>query len=188
VTALEAAPAAGFCITDVARVYPDRTELRVGRPPGGDLLLAILRENFVQRAVLFRRQVLLEAGLFDESLRILEDWELYIRLLRRGVRPVYVAGAWYRYVVRERSLTRDVAGIAAAKQRLLDLHHRPMAADGVPGLRAICADQLWWLARFYRDQLHRPGAALRCVLESLRYDPDPRRLLRAAGTRLQERP
>jgi glycosyltransferase involved in cell wall biosynthesis len=183
VAALQASPSAGFCITDVARVRPDRTEIRDGRPPEGDLLLALLRENFVQGGGLFRRQVLLEAGLFDESLRIFEDWDLYLRLLRRGIRPVHAAGPWYRYVQRGGSLTRDPAEITAAKRRVLMKHHRPMANEGVPGLRAIYADQLWWLARMYFYRLHRPLPALRCLLEGFSYDPDPRRVLRAAGAR-----
>jgi glycosyltransferase involved in cell wall biosynthesis len=188
VAALQAAPAAGFCITDVARVYPDHMELRSGRPPAGDLFQAILRGNFVQGGGLFRRQALLEAGLFDESLHILEDWELYIRLLGGGFQPVYVAGAWYRYVVRGDSLTRDPAGIAESKQRILRRHHKRMADEGAPGLRAIYAEQMWWLARMYFDQLRQPGTALRCVLEALRYDPDPRRLFRAVGARLRQAP
>ena len=183
--ALLAAPAAGFCITDVARVYPDHTEVRNGRPPEGDAFLAILRGNFVQRGVLFRRQALLEAGLFDESLRILEDWELYIRLLGRGLRPVYVEGAWYRYVMRGDGLTRDLAEIAKSKRQVLSKHHQRLADEGVPGLRAIYADQMWWLGRMYFDQLRRRREGLRCFLEGLRYNPDPRRILRAVGARLR---
>lgn len=185
VTALEASPTAGFCITDVARVHADRTELRSGRPPEGDLFIAILRGNFIVSARLFHRQALLDVGLFDESLRIFEDWELYIRLLGRDIRPVYVEGAWYRYVMRGDSLTRDLTGIAESKQHVLAKHHKRMADAGVPGLRAIYADQMWWLARMYFDQLHRRGASARCLLEGLRYDPDPRRVLRAIGTRLR---
>jgi glycosyltransferase involved in cell wall biosynthesis len=185
VAALQAAPGAGFCITDVARVYPDRTEVRSGRPPEGDLLLALLRENFVQGNNLFRRQALLDAGLFDESFLKLEDWELYIRLLARGIRPVYVEGAWYRYVMRGGSLTRDLSGIVEAKRQLLRKHHKRMADEGVPGLRAIYADQLWWMARMYFGPLRRRGAALRCLLEGVRYDPAPGRILRTIRTRLR---
>jgi glycosyltransferase involved in cell wall biosynthesis len=185
VEALQAAPEAGFCITDVARVYPDRTEVRSGRPPEGDLLLALLRENFIQGNNLFRRQALLDAGLFDESFHNLEDWELYIRLLARGIRPVYVEGAWYRYVMRGDSNTRDLTGIVESKRRLLAKHHKRMADEGVPGLRAIYADQLWWMARMYHGPLHQPGRALLCLLEGVRYDPDPRRILRTIRTRLR---
>ena len=184
VATLQASPEAGFCITDVARVYPDRTELRSGRPPEGDLLLALLRKNFIEGNNLFRRQALLDVGLFDESLQNLEDWELYIRLLVHGIRPVYVAGAWYRYVLRGTSNTRDLRGIAEAKRQILEKHHKRMADEGVPGLRAIYADQMWWLARMYFYQLHQPVRALRCLLEGFSYDPDPRRLLRTIRTKL----
>ena len=185
VGALQASPEAGFCITDVARVYPDRTELRSGRPPEGDLLLALLRKNFIQGNNLFRRQALLDAGVFDESFQYLEDWELYIRLLVRGIRPVYVEGAWYRYVMRADSLTRNLTGIVESKRQLLKKHHKRMADEGVPGLRAIYADQLWWLARMYYGPLHRRGAALLCLLEGVRYDPAPGRILRTIRTKLR---
>jgi glycosyltransferase involved in cell wall biosynthesis len=185
VEALHASPGAGFCITDVARVYPDRAELRSGRPPEGDLFLAILRQNFVQGGGLFRRQALLDVGLFDESLRIFEDWELYIRLLGRGVLPVYVEGAWYRYVLRGDSLTRDLARIVESKQQVLVRHHKRMANERRPGVRAIYADQMWWLARVSFYGLHRRRAALRFLLEGFRYDPAPGRILRAVRTRLR---
>jgi glycosyltransferase involved in cell wall biosynthesis len=185
--ALAGSPAAAFCITDAVRVYPDRTEVRRGRPPAGDLSLAILRGNFVERAVLFRRQDLLDVGLFDESLRIFEDWDLYIRLLGAGRVPVYVEGEWYRYVARDESLTRDLATMATCKQRVLAKHHRRLAERGVPGLGVVYADQMWWLARLYAWRLWRPGAALRCLLESGRFDRSPRRLLRAFRTRLGSR-
>jgi glycosyltransferase involved in cell wall biosynthesis len=188
VAALESTPGADFCITDVVRVYPDHEELRCGRPPEGDPLLAILRDNFIQGGGLFRRQDLLDAGLFDESLRIFEDWELYIRLIERGLRPAYVAGPWYRYVLRADSITRDRAAIVEAKRRVLERHHRRLMRAGRPGVRTIYADQMWWLARMHHDHLHRPGAALRCLLEGLRYDPAPWRILRAVRTRSRGRP
>jgi glycosyltransferase involved in cell wall biosynthesis len=183
--ALLASPDAGFCITDVARVYADHVEARNGRPPEGDLRLAILRANFVEGGGLFRRSVLLEAGLFDESLRIFEDWELYIRIIDGGVRPVYVAGTWYRYVVRPNSLTRDLTAMTRCKEVVLRRHHKRLADAGEPRMRVVYADQMWWLARHCAYHVRRRGAALRFLLEALRYDPDPRRLVHAARTRLR---
>lgn len=185
VEAMEAAPEAGICLGDVVRVYPDRTELRPGPPPPGDLFTAILQGNFVERVALFRTPVFREVGLYDESLRILEDWELYIRVFSKGVRPVYVPGPGYRYMLRADSLTRDLAVMASSKRQVLARHHRPLAEEGRPGMRATYADQMWWLARMYYYQLHRPGAALLCLIEGFRFDPDPRRLLRTFHTQVR---
>ena len=82
-------------------------------------------------------------------------------------------------------LTRDLAEIAKSKRQVLSKHHQRLADEGVPGLRAIYADQMWWLGRMYFDQLRRRREGLRCFLEGLRYNPDPRRILRAVGARLR---
>ena len=50
----------------------------------GDLYEAMLRTNIVgvPAAVLYRREIMLRAGGFDESYRAAEDYELYLRIMR----------------------------------------------------------------------------------------------------------
>lgn len=53
--------------------------------PSGRILAAVLRENPIPSPTpLVRRAPLLRAGGFDETLRVCEDWDLWIRLARRG--------------------------------------------------------------------------------------------------------
>jgi glycosyltransferase involved in cell wall biosynthesis/SAM-dependent methyltransferase len=54
-------------------------------PPGEEPYLALLRRNFIamHATVLYRRQALLEAGGFDETLRRCEDYDVYLRMARR---------------------------------------------------------------------------------------------------------
>jgi hypothetical protein len=54
-------------------------------PPGDEPYLELLRRNFISMhgTVMYRRQALLEAGGFDETLRRCEDYDLYLRMARR---------------------------------------------------------------------------------------------------------
>jgi glycosyltransferase involved in cell wall biosynthesis len=54
-------------------------------PPGDEPYLKLLRGNFIAMhgTVMYRRQALLEAGGFDESLRRCEDYDVYLRMARR---------------------------------------------------------------------------------------------------------
>jgi GT2 family glycosyltransferase len=54
-------------------------------PPGDEPYLQLLRGNFVAMhgTVMYRRDRLLEAGGFDESLRRCEDYDVYLRMARR---------------------------------------------------------------------------------------------------------
>jgi glycosyltransferase involved in cell wall biosynthesis len=181
------APGARWSFTDVVRAYSDRDEPRCGPYPDEDPLYAILRDNFVQRGGLFERALLLELGPFDESYRIFEDWDLYIRLFRADVKGAYLPGPWYRYAVRGGSLTQDHALLVGSRARLLEKHHRELAVQGDRVIRKIYAHQLWKLAREYYYRLHQPASALRCLAASLRWDLAPGKLLRAAGAQRRSR-
>jgi glycosyltransferase involved in cell wall biosynthesis len=175
---LEAAPNAAFAIADVLRVYTDHSELRVGAPPPGDPRRAILERNFVEGGGLFKRSALLEVGLFDETLRAVEDWELYIRLIVRGFVPTYVAGPSYHYIVRPDSITRNQLLLVQSYERVIRMHHAPLARSGDRVFRHIYAHHLWKIARTYFYVLHMRLKALSCVLEALANDPVPQRLRR----------
>jgi glycosyltransferase involved in cell wall biosynthesis len=176
--ALEAVPHAAFAIADVLRVYQDRSELRTGCPPPGDSRTAILERNFVEGGGLFRRQALIDVGLFEESLRAVEDWDLYIRLILRGFEPTYVAGPLYRYVMRADSITRDVRSLVAAYEVVIRHHHGALARRGDRAARHLYAYHLWRIGReyFYKAGMRVKAAA--CLLEALRYDRSPQRLRR----------
>ena len=69
-------------------VYIDRDGCQIGEryePPGDEPYLKLLRGNFIAMhgTVMYRREKLLEAGGFDETLRRCEDYDLYLRMARR---------------------------------------------------------------------------------------------------------
>ncbi|WP_161522156.1 glycosyltransferase family 2 protein [Bifidobacterium aemilianum] len=54
--------------------------------PSGNIFSQLLSENFIGSCSfpLIRRQALLAVGGFDEAMPALQDWELYLRLAKRG--------------------------------------------------------------------------------------------------------
>jgi glycosyltransferase involved in cell wall biosynthesis len=71
-----------------------------------------------------RREALLDAGGFDESLRIGYDWECWIRLLHRGSAAGAVDEPLLRYRVGGPSLTSDRVAALRSRERVLALAAR----------------------------------------------------------------
>jgi glycosyltransferase involved in cell wall biosynthesis len=180
-SAMKAAPGCGWCLLDVVRAYPDRDELRPCPVPAGDPVLAILEDNYVHGRGFFLRQALLDVGLFDESFRIFEDWDLFIRLSLAGIAAAYAPGPWYRYLVRGDSITRNHRLLVESRERLIRKHHGRLARSGGAGLRNVYAHQLWKLAREYHYALGRPGRAFLLLAESVRWHFAPEKLVRVLG-------
>ena len=64
--------------------------------------------NIITSGVVARRPVLVEVGLFNESLRNGQDFELWTRLARHGARLGYQRKVLLRYRCREGSLSGDM--------------------------------------------------------------------------------
>jgi len=101
--ALDANPDAPFAYTD-AWVLDDGTgrirrasAMFYQRPPGTlpdarSFFLLLVERNFVYTSVTVRRSILDEVGGYDEDLSTGEDWDLWLRIVGRGTRPVRPAG------------------------------------------------------------------------------------------------
>jgi len=104
---------------------------------------------------LFRRAMLGGGGIvYDESLRIGEDYDLVARLLWAGATFAYVPGAFYFYRRHQGSIsfrlrTADIASLLAAANRF----HAKLFAT--PDLSAVSQER--------RDALIRAGQFSRCV-------------------------
>jgi glycosyltransferase involved in cell wall biosynthesis len=61
--------------------------------------------------VVARKQAVIEAGLFDESLRAAEDYDLWLRLVHRGARIRYHRNVLGRYRIRPGSLSSSRTGM-----------------------------------------------------------------------------
>src|SRR6185295_15784622 len=90
----------------------DKTFLWRCNPSDEDPLVAILAADFVMRGFFFRRTDFEEIGMYDETLRAREDWDINIRMIEAGKQFCYLAEPLYRYYRREGSIStaqsRDV--------------------------------------------------------------------------------
>jgi cellulose synthase/poly-beta-1,6-N-acetylglucosamine synthase-like glycosyltransferase len=87
----------------------------------GDLLTRLVLGNvFPVHAAVVRRDVVVAIGGFDEALAAAEDWDLWLRLARTGVRWVCLDRALAEYRIRPGAMHEDPARMAASCRRVLD--------------------------------------------------------------------
>jgi glycosyltransferase involved in cell wall biosynthesis len=75
--------------------------------------------NVITSGVVARRALVLEAGSFDEGLRNSQDFELWVRLVRRGARAAYQRKVLLRYRYHENSLSGDALNQIKRELRVL---------------------------------------------------------------------
>lgn len=92
---------------DAGRSYFDA--VMEAAPPTEVSFLDLLsgERSLITSGVLVRREHILEVGLFDESLRNAQDFDLWLRLARRGSRLAYLPRVLLKYRARLNSLTGD---------------------------------------------------------------------------------
>lgn len=162
---------ASWCWIDIVKFWDDYREVQRTEPPAGDLLEGILKDDFIRRAMFLRRDALLRVGLWDADMRMREDWDLNIRMIRAKEPYVYLERPLYEYRRRPGSITTgDPKRLFAYTEAVLRKHHKQLADAGSRAAAEMYAANQWALARsqFYRcrDII---GTA-RSVWESVRYD------------------
>jgi glycosyltransferase involved in cell wall biosynthesis len=173
---------ASWCLVDFLRVRGNRSEVQRTTVPDGDPLYAILEHNFVRYGMFFRKSALMDAGMYDESIRMCEDWELNIRMCRQRKLFVHVPEPLYLYTQREGSITTGrIAENLNYTERVFRKHHKRLADSGDRRVRQLYAAHMWDIARKYWYSVHLRAAALRCMRESLRYEFNLGRLLHPIG-------
>jgi len=170
--------AASWCLIDILKVGDRLHEVRPTVIPDGDLHLEILREDFIRRAMFFRRSAFVEVGMYDEDMHNREDWDINIRMFERRAPFVYVAQPLYLYRWRGGSITTgNQAKLLRYAEKILRKHHKRLADAGDRRVAKLYAYNMWDLARRYiylvRD--YRQGFA--CMRESIAYDLNFGRLL-----------
>lgn len=89
-----------------------------------------------------RRDAIIQAGMFDESLRSSEDFDLWLRVLKNGGRIAYHRKSLARYRRRPDSLSANPFGMRESITRALDKAERTLELsqrerDAVQWLRAV---------------------------------------------------
>lgn len=145
------------------------------RSIAGDPYLAFLRANVIgaHSGVMYRRDVLVEEGGFEEKLRSCEDYDVYLRIARKH--PIVS----HREIVAEYrkhgdNMTGDAVGMLANALWALD-RQAPFAASYPGGAEALAAGRRRWRAYY----------ALRMLKSAARMLKRPGR--RAAGLSLVRR-
>ncbi len=110
-------PEAGRTLMDLA---PSRGEVTLES-------LARLDCQVHNVAALTRREAILRAGMFDESLRTSEDFDLWLRIVAGGGRILYHTASLARYRRHPGSLTADAAWTESHVVRVLEKHRRTLA-------------------------------------------------------------
>jgi glycosyltransferase involved in cell wall biosynthesis len=160
-----------WCLIDILKCRPGAAEVQRTEIPSGDLFYAILRDDFVRRGMFFRREPFLGVGMYDESMKNREDWDLNIRMFAAGLPYSYVPEPLYLYTRRKGSITTgNCARVFSYTEKLLKKHHKALADAGDGEAEKIYARLIWGLSRDRLYQASDYRGALRCAWESLRYD------------------
>ena len=100
----------------------------------------LLQECNVSNCSIARRETIVRAGLFDESLRSVEDFDLWLRVIKSGGRIAYHRDVLARYRRRTGSLTADPIWLS---QHILEVLTKvKQTMDLTPSERATVDNQL----------------------------------------------
>lgn len=153
VQALAAQPDARFCYTGGWNVWSDGRRVQYGLATPDRLWPAFWYANQVNgSSILAHRQTLLDAGLFDESMRTCEDWDFWVRLNRR-VPFVAVPEPYVHTLQQPNSLSMDTARLLADSQIIANklLNTLPPGPERMYRQRTMRAVQLYHAAIIERE-------------------------------------
>ena len=168
---------ASWCLIDAVKAKANGRETRSTEIPKDDPFYAILRDDFICRGMFFRRDAFVEVGLYDESMKYREDWDINIRMFAARKTFTYLPKPLYIYTWRDGSITTGKrARVLDFTVMLLKKHHKSFADAGDKRAAKIYAQNMWRLGRFYFYEVRLYRCALACVLESLKYDFSPVRV------------
>lgn len=162
----------------VLKLEGDKRTIRHPSTPKGDLLLAILDDDFITRSPFYTREAFFSVGMYDQDMRNREDWDINIRMIEGGRPFINVHQPLYHYTRTEGSITTaNHRRLYSFTEKLLRKHHKRIADCGNKAAARLYAKNQWDLARRYLYEIRDSQEAFRCAAESLRYDPSLARLL-----------
>lgn len=109
-----------------------KTYMQTAPSEGPVTFISLLRNdcNVITSGVVARRSAVIEAGLFDETLRNAQDFEMWTRMAKRGARLAYQRKVLLRYRCREGSLSGDEMN--RLKREIRVYHHIKDTYDLTP--------------------------------------------------------
>lgn len=100
-------------------INPRRSTVMWSYPPPEDQRLALLEGNFASVFAFGPRALFDELGGFDASLRVIEDWDLWLRAAFAGIEIAYLKEPQALYRWTKGSMSSDSARMFAAEDELL---------------------------------------------------------------------
>jgi glycosyltransferase involved in cell wall biosynthesis len=95
----------------------------------GNLKELVLKNPLHVGSVLVRRSWIVKVGLFDETLRSYEDWDMWLRLARAGCQMQWVDEPVSLYRFHDAQMTRDGVQMTDANFKVLDKFFKDMAPE-----------------------------------------------------------
>jgi glycosyltransferase involved in cell wall biosynthesis len=154
--ALEEDPGAGFAYTDAWLLHDETKRLwRRGSlehyppiPPrcsAEEFLSRLIHMNFVMSSVTVRRSALEDVGTFDASLKGVDDYDLWLRIVGAGYRAVQAPGRLLIQRDLPDSQSKDellmIAGVRAVMARVVEEYDVPEAVREVARQRLTTLDR-----------------------------------------------
>lgn len=127
IQALEDHPDYGVCYSDLLHFTDEPREFFHHRYeyPSGDIFEPLLHRQFINPlVVLARREVFEQYGFFDEAFRRSEDWELWLRFSRVGVKFYYLDEILAYYRIRRGGSLTSIESEPLMKEKNLELFTR----------------------------------------------------------------
>lgn len=152
--------AVDLCYTAKNVIYQNATSKRYSylRPRYKNLHKSIMRDNFIgsTSTIIIKKRVLEEVGGFDPNLPGLQDYDVYIRLIRKGYRikglPEPLVD--YHVVDEKRSISCSLDDFSRASQYLIEKYHDdPYLHLLKRGLRVITMKRLIKSRHFLLDSV-----------------------------------
>jgi len=106
---------------------PRKTFMQSLTPPVNFEELLGQGSQIIPSATVVSRQVIIDAGLFDESVRGPEDYDLYLRMAYRGVKIAYQSSVFALRRVHSKALTSDDMRMLEALERVLTKLHNSLS-------------------------------------------------------------
>ena len=114
-----------YCCAQAVDKYGEKLPQVLGCPvkPPEEMLNVLLRANFlIPSTVMMNYSTIKQGDYFDKNFRRLQDWELWIRLLKQGYRFVGLPEVLVNYRIHEESLSKDPQGGQQAAMALVRKH------------------------------------------------------------------
>jgi len=140
---------------------------------GGNVLQNLVENNFIgTSSVIMRKDVFKELGGFDESLRAIQDWDLWLRAAMR-YEIAYLPEVLGKYRVHASSTSRSTR---KTLPHHLTVINRAFAKGGagaaMPNLKKIALANSYGTCSIIAEESHDPWFALLCGIRALAYQPD----------------